>query len=125
MVREASDEPPVLLYDGTCHFCNTTVQFLRRHDRSRTLRLEARHGQFAARVLAQHPALRDIDSVVWIDPRRNELLTRSAAGLRVARCLGGLWRLALVFWIVPRPIRDWGYDLIARHRHQLIDARRT
>jgi predicted DCC family thiol-disulfide oxidoreductase YuxK len=38
----------------------------------------------------------------------------------VLRYLGGVWRLlAGVFSLVPRPIRDWGYDFIARHRHKL------
>lgn len=68
--------------------------------------------------MATQPQLRSIDSVVWLEPN-GQVLTRSAAGLKVAGYLGGLWSLALVLWIVPRPIRDWGYDLIARHRHLL------
>ena len=57
--------------------------------------------------------------MVWLEPADDRPLTRSAAGLRVAAYLGGFWRLALIFWIVPRPIRDWAYDIVARHRHQL------
>jgi predicted DCC family thiol-disulfide oxidoreductase YuxK len=111
---------PILLYDGSCGFCSTSVQFVLRHDRLGTLRFAAIQSPFSERVLAQHPELRGVDSVVWVDPVKGQVLTRSAAGLRIAAYLGGMWRLALILRIVPRPIRDWGYDLVARHRHLLI-----
>lgn len=60
--------------------------------------------------------------MVWLEAADDYPLTRSAAGLRVAAYLGGFWRLALILWIVPRPIRDWGYDMVARHRHLLTRA---
>jgi len=113
-------EAPILLYDGSCGFCSTTVQLVLRHDRLGTLLFAAIQSPFSQRVLAQHPELRGVDSVVWVDPVKDQVLTRSAAGLRVAAYLGGMWRLALILWVVPRPIRDWGYDLVARHRHLLI-----
>jgi predicted DCC family thiol-disulfide oxidoreductase YuxK len=111
---------PILLYDGSCGFCTASVQFVLRHDRLGTLRFAAIQSPFSERVLAEHPELRGVDSVVWVDPVKGQVLTRSAAGLRVAAYLGGMWRLALILRIVPRPIRDWGYDLVARHRHLLI-----
>jgi predicted DCC family thiol-disulfide oxidoreductase YuxK len=47
-------------------------------------------------------------------------LVRSAAALRVMRYLGGAWgALATIAGLVPRGVRDWGYDLVARHRHRL------
>ena len=42
---------------------------------------------------------------------------KSTAALRVARRLSGLWPLLGIFLIVPRPIRDWVYDWIGRHRY--------
>jgi predicted DCC family thiol-disulfide oxidoreductase YuxK len=75
-------------------------------------------------VIAANPELEGIDSIVWVEPdadgRTARVLTRSQAALRVARYLGGAWRLWLVFVVVPRPIRDWIYDLVARHRHRLM-----
>lgn len=96
------------------------MQLVLCHDRVGTLRFAALQSPFAKRALAQRPELRGVDSAVWVDPAKGKMLTRSAAGLRVARYLGGLWRMVLLLWIVPRPIRDWGYDLIARHRHLLL-----
>jgi predicted DCC family thiol-disulfide oxidoreductase YuxK len=50
------------------------------------------------------------------------VLVRSDAALRVAKYLGGWFTLARLGALVPRPVRDRVYDLIARHRHQLPAA---
>lgn len=107
----------VLLYDGTCGFCAESVQLVLRHDRRRTLRFASLQGEFGSRVRAGHPELDHVDSVIWVEGGR--VLVRSDAALSVARYLGGWWRLALLARALPRPLRDAGYDLIARHRHRL------
>ena len=118
----ASDRP-VLLYDGTCGFCAESVQLVLRHDRQGTLRFAALDSPFGRAVLARHPELARVDSVVWCEPATDgageRLLTRSSAALRVARYLGGPWRLATAAGLIPRFLRDPLYDLVARHRHQL------
>jgi predicted DCC family thiol-disulfide oxidoreductase YuxK len=121
-VSAGAGETPVLLYDAACALCSSIVQTILRHDRRGSLRFAALQSPFAEGILAQHPDLRGIDSVVWVDPAEGQAFTRSTAGLRVAAYLGGRWRLALVFLIVPRRIRDWGYDLIALHRHLLMGS---
>lgn len=128
----ATDAPavlpgPVLLYDGTCGFCSTTVQLILRHDRQGTLRFAALQSRFGSAVLGRHPELHHVDSIVWLEPARGaraeQVTVRSGAALRVAGYLGGWWRLALVARLLPRSVRDRGYDFIARHRHQLPGGR--
>jgi predicted DCC family thiol-disulfide oxidoreductase YuxK len=115
---------PVLLYDGTCGFCAESVQFVLRHDRRQTLRFAALQGEFGVAVRARHPALESADSIAWVEPAgeggRERILVRSDAALRVARYLGGWFTLARLGALVPRALRDRGYDLIARHRHRLL-----
>ena len=115
--------PPVLLYDGSCGFCAESVQLVLRHDRRGTLRFAALDGAFGRQVRGRHPELDGIDSVVWVDPaddaRPEQVLVRSDAALRVARYLGGPFRLARVAGLLPRSVRDAAYALVARHRHRL------
>jgi predicted DCC family thiol-disulfide oxidoreductase YuxK len=114
---------PVLLYDGTCGFCAESVQLVLRHDRRGTLKFAALDSTFGQAVRARHPELARVDSVVWYEPANGKagerLFTRSSAALRVARYLGGLWRLVLVTRLIPSVVRDALYDLVARHRHTL------
>ena len=114
---------PVLLYDGTCGFCADSVQLVLRHDRRRTLRFASLQGPFGVDVRARHPELAQADTVVWVEPassgRTERVLVRSDAALRVAAYLGGWFHLVRLAAILPRPLRDAAYDLVARHRHQL------
>jgi predicted DCC family thiol-disulfide oxidoreductase YuxK len=119
---------PVLLYDGDCGFCSSVVRFVLENERTDTLRFAALKSPAARRIIHKHNELDDIDSVVWVDrdesgaPER--ILVRSAAALRLARYLGGGWRLLAALWIVPRPARDFVYDLVARNRHRVLGRRR-
>jgi hypothetical protein len=73
--------------------------------------------------MADRPDLQGGDSIVWIelDESRSPagILVRSAAALRLSRYLGGGWRLLSAAWIVPRPVRDWVYDVVAARRHRI------
>ena len=123
----AGSEPgagALLLYDGDCGFCAASVQLVLRHDRRRTLRFASLQGPTGAAIRARHPELAAVDSVIWVDDAGHagaeRVTVRSAAALRVARYLGRGWRvLGILGWLVPRPVRDAAYDLIARHRMRL------
>ncbi|HEY9225860.1 MAG TPA: DCC1-like thiol-disulfide oxidoreductase family protein [Gemmatimonadaceae bacterium] len=118
----------ILLYDGTCGFCAQSVQFiLAREGERRTLRFAALQSRVGAEVQRRHPKLADVDSMIWFEAaeggRPEIIYVRSAAALRILDYLGGVWRpLSLVGGIVPRFVRDWVYDLIAKHRHKITRA---
>lgn len=113
---------PVLLYDGVCGFCNKTVQLILRHDRRATMRFAPLQSNYGQRILADHPRLQGMDSVVVVKilDDQEHVLVRSEAALSVATYLGGVWKLLLIFRIIPRPIRDFFYDLFARYRYKLF-----
>jgi predicted DCC family thiol-disulfide oxidoreductase YuxK len=114
---------PVLLYDGLCGFCDGTVQLILRHDRRGTLRFATLQGEFAREVIARHPELAAVDSLVLVDrdgAGRENVYVRSEGALYVARYLGGAWHVARVIAVVPRFLRDWAYDAFARMRYRVF-----
>ena len=117
---------PVLLYDGACGFCAESVQLVLRHDRRRSLRFAALQGAYGVALRARHPELDGVDSMVWVEPSAagdaSQVLVRSDAAIRVARYLGGWWNLVLALRILPHPLRDALYNLVARHRHRLLSG---
>ena len=111
-------DAPVLLYDGTCGFCARSVQFVLAHDRRGTLRFGPLQGAFGRAVVAAHPELHDVDSVIWCDG--SGVKVRGEAALSVLDYLDGGWRLlARLGRLAPRPLRDALYDAIARRRFRL------
>jgi predicted DCC family thiol-disulfide oxidoreductase YuxK len=111
-------ESPILLYDGMCALCNGAVKFVLKRDRSQATRFAPLQGATAARILASHRGPDGIDSMVWVDPG-GSVATRSAAALAIGRHIGGVWSvLATIASIVPAPLRDAVYDLVALHRYR-------
>ena len=88
------------------------------------MRFAALDSEVGRRIRSRHPEVADADSMIWVDnafdPGLERVAIRSVAGLRIAAYMGGVWRLAALGWLVPRPIRDIVYDFVARHRHQLV-----
>ena len=123
--RSETSDPnaPVLFYDGTCGLCNGLVRFVLDHERLRTLRFATLQGPKGEELIRRHPQLHQIDSVVWLAPgsgqERERVYVRSDAALRVAKYLGGFWRIAVLAVVVPGSLRDAAYDFVAKHRHRL------
>ena len=115
---------PIVLYDGLCGFCNASVRVILRHDRRGTMRFAALQNGYGETVKTRHPELRDVDSLVLVEPvpetGRERVFIRSTAALRVAAYLGGWWTFLLVFHLVPRAMRDVFYDAFARCRYRLF-----
>jgi predicted DCC family thiol-disulfide oxidoreductase YuxK len=117
---------PVLLYDDTCGFCAESVQLVLKHDRRGTLQFASLYGSFGAAVLARHPDLAGVDSMVWVETSAagtERVFIRSAGALHLASYLGGVWRLLLLGYLLPAAVRDALYAFIAKHRHQLAGTR--
>jgi predicted DCC family thiol-disulfide oxidoreductase YuxK len=110
---------PIVLYDGVCGFCNQSVQLILRNDRRGRFRFAALQSEVGQALLRRHglPA-DDLDTFVLVEDGRAYL--RSTGALRVARGMGGAWRLLYALSIVPRPLRDFAYDLFARNRYRMF-----
>ena len=108
---------PVILFDGVCNLCAWSVQFIIRRDPCGQFRFAALQSPVGQRLLAERGAdARGLDSVVLIEGAR--WYARSDAALRIARRLSGAWPLLALLRVLPRPLRDWAYDFVARNRYR-------
>lgn len=117
-----NEQSPVLLYDGVCGFCNKTVQMILDRDRRGEMRFAALQSDYGRAVVARHPELGGVDSVVFVERSggAERVHVRSEAALRVAEYLGGAWRLFLVARVIPARVRDFFYNLVARYRYRFF-----
>jgi len=122
--NEESRVISILLFDGECAFCNWAVRFVLEHEKTDTLRFASLSSPLARRLVDSHPALQDVDSVIWMELDEVAAPTRyaikSSAALRIARYLGGWWSVLWIAWLVPKPLRDGLYDLLARNRRRIL-----
>lgn len=109
--------PPVLLFDGVCNLCSASVQFVLKYDtrgRFQFASLQSKEGQ---ELLKKHGLpIRAFQSFVLI--RDGRCYSQSTAALQVARDLKFPINLLSIFLIIPRPIRDFFYKVIAKNRYR-------
>jgi len=110
-----------VFYDGGCGLCHRAVRFAIAHDgdgsrfRFAPLDSEGFRRRVPAAARAGLP-----DSIVALTPD-GALLVRSAAVIHILERVGGPWRvLGRFLTIVPRWVRDAGYDGVARVRHHFF-----
>lgn len=108
----------VVVFDGTCNWCNAWVNFTMVRDRGhfRFATLQSDKGQ-ALLSLLELP-LQNFETFLLLE--RGHVFTKSTAALRIARQLSGGWPLLYGFILMPRWLRDMLYDCVARHRYRLM-----
>ena len=109
-------DPEILFYDGACGLCHRTVLFVLAHDREGAFRFAPIGGASFSAAFPVAERERLPDSIVV---RRSDgaILERSDAAAHLLARLGGGWRvLGALLRAIPRPIRDGGYDWVARNR---------
>jgi predicted DCC family thiol-disulfide oxidoreductase YuxK len=113
---------PVWLYDGRCVFCSQWVLFVLRRESAPLIRFVAFQSN-EGRALAKRHGVDpdDADSFLFIDG--GKALEKSDGVAAVCARLRRPWSLAAHMTAVPRPLRDWTYDLVARNRHLLTGKR--
>ena len=111
----------MIFYDGHCGLCHRVVRFVLAEDREgERFRFAPLDGETFRHLVGDIDRSTLPDSLV-VRASDGTLLTRSAAVLHILRRLGGAWKLgAQLLGIVPSPVRDGAYDLIARVRHRLF-----
>jgi predicted DCC family thiol-disulfide oxidoreductase YuxK len=117
--QPAADLPDrLILFDGVCVLCSGWVDFVIARDPAQRYRFVAIQSELG-RALAIRFGV-DPD-----DPQTNAVIHDAQAwfkgdsALQVWRDMPG-WRWTRVWWLLPRPVRNVVYDLIARNRYRLF-----
>lgn len=120
----------IILFDGVCQFCNTSVNFIIRHDKGDKFMFTPLQSAAGEALLRKHELdTARMDSFVVIAEERvrmrsasilkvEKVYMRSTAVLKVAKALGVPWSLFYAFIILPVGFRDAVYNWIARNRYR-------
>lgn len=114
---------PIVIFDGVCTMCNTSVDFLMRNDRTGRLRFASFQSEQGAAVLRAHKVISAPETIYVVDD--GVLYAESDAVLHLVRYLGRGYQLLKVFGVVPRPLRNIIYRFIARHRYAWFGKKET
>jgi len=104
----------IVLFDGECHLCQRSVQFIIKRDPKMKFKFTSLQGNIGKRLLTEHQIPQKTTSLILIEP--NGWYNKSSAALRICKHLHGVWKLGYIFMLVPKPIRDSVYNIIAAYR---------
>lgn len=106
----------IILFDGECNFCDHSVQFIIKRDPKGYFKFASQQSDIGKKKLKQFGIAEDMDSFVLLDHDKSYF--KSSASLRICKNLEGMWKVFYYLLIVPRPIRDFFYDIIANNRYK-------
>jgi predicted DCC family thiol-disulfide oxidoreductase YuxK len=107
----------ILLFDGYCNLCHSSVQFVMKHEKSNELYFTSLQSPAGIELL-KHYNINPlkIDSLVLIE--NETAYIKSSAALRLSKYLKGFYSLGYIFLLVPPFIRNWVYDFISKNRYK-------
>lgn len=109
----------IILFDGECNLCNTSVQFIIEHDKRATFRFSSLQSNYGQQFLKKYRlSSSSFNSMILIDGNKHYF--KSSAILRIAKELNGCWPVFYFFIVIPAFVRDFFYTLIARNRYRLF-----
>lgn len=115
-------QKPIIFFDGVCGLCNRTVDFLIQRDKKRLFFFAPLQGKTASSKLpvskTEHP-----DTIVYKDG--NLLYYKSDAILHIMIKIGGVWKLTVLLYLIPKFIRDFFYDIVANNRYKVFGKKES
>ncbi|MCT7374373.1 thiol-disulfide oxidoreductase DCC family protein [Chelativorans salis] len=114
-----SAKHPIIVFDAQCVLCSANAQFVLRHDTRGHFRLASMQGEVGS-ALYRNVGIDPGDPETLLLVEGDSVLRNSDAVLATYSRLGWPWRAMGVFRLVPRPVRDAVYRLVARNRYRLF-----
>ena len=112
-----------VFFDGVCGLCNASVDFILRRDRQAAFLFSPLQGETARTELP--PPLRETLDTLVLKTAAGTFV-RSAAVVRILWGLPGVWALVgWLLWLIPLPLRDWGYRIVSANRIRWFGQKET
>jgi predicted DCC family thiol-disulfide oxidoreductase YuxK len=108
---------PVILYDGICNLCNSSVRFILKHDTREKFLFSSLQSDASKKLLLHlNYKIIEMNSILLVE--NGQIHEKSDAVLKIASGLRFPWNLTAAFRILPRKVRDSIYDFVARNRYR-------
>lgn len=114
----------VILFDGVCNLCNSSVDFIIRRDPKHYFKFASLQSEIGQQLLKRADIdTSQIDSLILVT--RDAYFIKSTAALKIALKLRFPWSLSYALIIIPAFLRNIGYDFIAKNRYRFFGKKET
>ena len=120
-----NDSNKIIFFDGYCVLCNSTIDFLLKSDKKKRFLFSSLQSKTASTVFTNlgysTEEMSELDSLVYV--RNQQVKIRSDAILSILFDLRGIYRASVIFYLIPKFLRDVVYDQIASRRYKWFGKR--
>ena len=113
------DSASIWLFDSVCVLCENSVQFALRHEKSSSIQFVSIQSE-PGRMIAMQNDIDPDDPESFLFIENNQVFAKSDGVLALAKHLNYPAKLLILLKFIPKSLRDWGYDLIARNRYRIF-----
>ena len=108
----------IILFDGVCNLCDSTVQFIIKRDKKDIFRFVALQSELGEQIIKHIGVDRSkTDSIILYEPSI-AYYYKAEAAIKIASALGGIYTLMKVFSILPKSLSNSVYNYIAKNRYK-------
>lgn len=119
MFENVSKDKQLILFDGVCNLCNSSVLYVITRDKKNRFLFAPLQSEIGAQLINEFNIdTVKTDSILLYDPNKHKIYIKSTAALYIARQLSFPTILLSVFIVIPTPIRNWVYNYIAKNRYK-------
>ena len=119
MIFKVPKDKQLILFDGVCNLCNSSVLYVIKRDKKNKFLFAPLQSEIGKELITKFKVDTDkTDSILLYHPESNSLKHKSSAALHIAKYLGFPTRVMVLFFVVPTFIRNWVYDFIAKNRYK-------
>ena len=115
---QLTENKKLILFDGVCNLCNSSVQYVIKHDKKNKFLFTALQSETGQQLINQYGIdTSKTDSILLYTPKKG-VVAKSTAALTIAYHLGFPNNILSIFLVIPAFIRNWVYDYIAKNRYK-------
>jgi len=123
---EVPNNKKLILFDGVCNLCNSSVLFVIKRDKKNTFLFAPLQSNAGKQVIEKfHINTTHVDSILLYNPKKDVLHYKSEAALKIASQLKFPTNVLAIFLIIPSFISNWVYDFIAKNRYRWYGKKDT
>ncbi len=113
-------QKPIIFFDGVCNLCNGAINFIIDRDKKGYFKFAPLQSSIAENYIPQSVIEKTDSIILW---NSGQLYSKSTAALKISRHMDGAWKGLYAFMIIPRFIRDFVYEIIAKNRYKWFGKR--
>ena len=114
-----NDKKMIILFDGVCNICIFSIQFIINKDSKDIFRIASIQSLIGKEIIEKYSIdIKKNNSIILIN--NDNISYRSTAVLSILNRLNTFWKILVVFYIIPYPIRDYIYRVVAKNRYSIF-----